>query len=979
MATIKINGNMKLSALKARFFEELGVNIDVLTPDGQRADDGMTVGQLRDRKPKSTEVLVVGQSKVSTVEALFANDYGIRINVLNLDATEAPQTATIGSIQRQYAEDEPLPQDALAAIQHASQLNDWMEFWTFANKPVTLAGIPKRFRERAHEQMLIDGLRLASTFNGLYVFLYNGSEFAPGKRLLAAARDIAAKYDMAAMSASDLQCLARVAHDIFADQELALLAFDRGVERALAWVDFSILLEFSENTLHDAGRTRAVLDAAWSMNATLDFCLRMSSSVTKTLGDAALALQWYERAAPMITDWRCQYCAVGHAVHVLKNPQMAAKMFDAHTWLSSRGFTMDHGFPVYGNDPATMVLLSPEGAWNDDGDLREITQRYSLVDLMASDQNQSVTVLLRAGEYRGPVECLIAYSEIAAIGGREETIVAAGRASTIVVRHCGLDLYGLTVVRENDGKSHGSAVVLNGQGSIKIVNCSVISPDQHGIVVRGGFEAHTEITDSVVSGADIGLVAAGGEFIIRNCAFVDIGDAAIVKTDGVELDCNDVGDAVIRDSGLVDDVWLTSLAPEDSTTRDDRSDDEDDDDDEYDDDEDEDDDDDGVAADDDDDVEFWSSDNFSNGDGCQDEEGEDVAEVDEGDDEEECEDEDSEIPPFGKELAGDVVCIGLHIAAKLGDPLAKSDAIMRMLDRWRSASPALVLSGDALLHDCLASGRETFDAVGRVGESGLPDACIGRISAACWSAQIEYILGELTDALLPPPVIPTMAMAYACEIASELGVEMPMGLHRHYPKNTYGFSKTLAELVRAGVVFNLYDNVAIWGCDERDFDGWEVMPYRLVFNKHLFGIWFGGSLQAQPALLADFLNARLPEGWESHLFPDSGVRAAFGIFNSIVNVMLGVALDDKGGVVLLASDGARCSEYWLSNFGERDNARVVSEILHAVGLVGKWRQQDSTAADTAGAGAETTVDAAEMLAVLRIAIPTIPATFGSGG
>ena len=95
--------------------------------------------------------------------------------------------------------------------------------------------------------------------------------------------------------------------------------------------------------------------------------------------------------------------------------------------------------------------------------------------------------------------------------------------------------------------------------------------------------------------------------------------------------------------------------------------------------------------------------------------------------------------------------------------------------------------------------------------------------------------------------------------------------------------------------------------------------------------------------------------------------------------MLGVALDDKGEVVLSASDGARCSEYWLSNFGERDNARVVSEILRAVGLVGKWRHQDAAAGDAADAGAEAAADASEMLAVLRIAIPTIPATFGSAG
>jgi hypothetical protein len=102
MATIKIMGQAKVKSIKALFKKDIGVNIEIYDQEGNPAPDDVTLGSIRTKSPKSTEVKIVGQSKVKTVEKYFENNYGVKVDILNPDGSLADNEATLGDTKRLY-------------------------------------------------------------------------------------------------------------------------------------------------------------------------------------------------------------------------------------------------------------------------------------------------------------------------------------------------------------------------------------------------------------------------------------------------------------------------------------------------------------------------------------------------------------------------------------------------------------------------------------------------------------------------------------------------------------------------------------------------------------------------------------------------------------------------------------------------------------------------------------------------------------
>ena len=104
MATIKIMGQAKVKSIKARFKKDIGVDIEIYDQKGNPAPDDVTLGSIRTKSPKSTELKIVGQSKVKTVETYFENNYGVKIDILNPDGGLTDNDATLGETKRLYSD-----------------------------------------------------------------------------------------------------------------------------------------------------------------------------------------------------------------------------------------------------------------------------------------------------------------------------------------------------------------------------------------------------------------------------------------------------------------------------------------------------------------------------------------------------------------------------------------------------------------------------------------------------------------------------------------------------------------------------------------------------------------------------------------------------------------------------------------------------------------------------------------------------------
>jgi hypothetical protein len=104
MPSLKITGSLKVSSLRKRFRGAVGVNIAVYDQAGEAARDDMTVIELRDRWPRQTEIKLVGQSKISAIEAHILQDLGIRLDILNPDGSPADKDLTLSAVKLLYAE-----------------------------------------------------------------------------------------------------------------------------------------------------------------------------------------------------------------------------------------------------------------------------------------------------------------------------------------------------------------------------------------------------------------------------------------------------------------------------------------------------------------------------------------------------------------------------------------------------------------------------------------------------------------------------------------------------------------------------------------------------------------------------------------------------------------------------------------------------------------------------------------------------------
>lgn len=102
MATLKIMGQSKIQRIKKQFKKDVGVDIQIYDQDGNKASDDISLGSIRSETPKSTELKIVGQAKVKTVEKYFQDNYGVKVDILNPDGTLADNDVTLSDIRKLY-------------------------------------------------------------------------------------------------------------------------------------------------------------------------------------------------------------------------------------------------------------------------------------------------------------------------------------------------------------------------------------------------------------------------------------------------------------------------------------------------------------------------------------------------------------------------------------------------------------------------------------------------------------------------------------------------------------------------------------------------------------------------------------------------------------------------------------------------------------------------------------------------------------
>lgn len=102
MAIIRIVGQAKVKTVKRQFRDVVGVDIEIYDQEGNPAPDDVTLGSIRKKRPDSTEIQIVGQTLVKNVEAFFFENYGVQIDILAGDGTLADNEITLGAVRRTY-------------------------------------------------------------------------------------------------------------------------------------------------------------------------------------------------------------------------------------------------------------------------------------------------------------------------------------------------------------------------------------------------------------------------------------------------------------------------------------------------------------------------------------------------------------------------------------------------------------------------------------------------------------------------------------------------------------------------------------------------------------------------------------------------------------------------------------------------------------------------------------------------------------
>lgn len=97
--SINVTGQMKVGTFKKQFEENFGIKVRVY--NGKIfASDEATIASIRKEGNKKGTLSIVGQSKVGTVEANFKDLFGISIQVEGPDGNLADNDVTLGSLRR---------------------------------------------------------------------------------------------------------------------------------------------------------------------------------------------------------------------------------------------------------------------------------------------------------------------------------------------------------------------------------------------------------------------------------------------------------------------------------------------------------------------------------------------------------------------------------------------------------------------------------------------------------------------------------------------------------------------------------------------------------------------------------------------------------------------------------------------------------------------------------------------------------------
>jgi hypothetical protein len=105
MPTLKILGQSKVDTVRNLVKSTLGVEIEIFDQSNKVAPGDVTLGSIRSRSPKQTEIKIVGQTLVQNVERYFEKNYGVKIEILTGAGVKAATDMTLGSVRSTYSLD----------------------------------------------------------------------------------------------------------------------------------------------------------------------------------------------------------------------------------------------------------------------------------------------------------------------------------------------------------------------------------------------------------------------------------------------------------------------------------------------------------------------------------------------------------------------------------------------------------------------------------------------------------------------------------------------------------------------------------------------------------------------------------------------------------------------------------------------------------------------------------------------------------
>lgn len=327
-----------------------------------------------------------------------------------------------------------------------------------------------------------------------------------------------------------------------------------------------------------------------------------------------------------------------------------------------------------------------------------------------------------------------------------------------------------------------------------------------------------------------------------------------------------------------------------------------------------------------------------------------------------------EYPRRDETLIEAVTCLYLHLACQSGNPNEKISDILATIMMWYRGTGEP--DWDEYARVDFNGGAISFNDFMARDDYSFVNTSLDAIRDRCDPAQRAEVMRNTNDLVHFDDMIPQGAMTLLCQMADAWGLPLRSGLHRPNTSMDGKVNRRLADLVNAGVMFNLYNNVAIWGMDESDFAKWDAQDTEGTYRHHLYGFVFSNN-PADP--LMKYLRKRLSKKALERVFPGFGHAPTIGVYNALDESLIGIGLGRKDQIFVVTSDDAIDEDKLAETFCRRDCGEIVQKLIAQIEAAGDINGHAMQAEDPDERDS-ICEEADEELEVVRRLIPTIPGT-----